>query len=81
MGAVSIEKVFLFFANPQNLPCIMPPANRNEIGGVATYTSGWFREQQVDDVDQLAGVGSEIVTSFRPLPFIPWRTEWIASDY
>jgi ligand-binding SRPBCC domain-containing protein len=30
------------------------------------------------DADPLAGAGSEIVTSFRVLPFLPIRAEWIA---
>jgi ligand-binding SRPBCC domain-containing protein len=38
-----------------------------------------FSEQPaISNSEQLAGVGSEIVPSFRPLPSIPLRTEWIA---
>jgi len=32
----------------------------------------------VPNLDSLAGVGSEIVTSFRPFTFLPFRAEWIA---
>ncbi len=74
----SIEKVFLFFANPQNLPCIMPRQTATKLEALRLIPPAGCREQQVMTVDQLAGVGSEIVTSFRPLPFIPWRAEWIA---
>ena len=31
---VAIEKVFLFFANPNNLPRIMPPETRTEIAAL-----------------------------------------------
>jgi ligand-binding SRPBCC domain-containing protein len=75
----SIEKVFLFFANPHNLPRIMPPKTATELVALRLVPPQLFSEQPaVSNIDQLAGVGSEIVTSFRPLPFIPLRTEWIA---
>src|ERR1700733_286638 len=74
----ALEKVFLFFANPRNLPRIMPPGTATQLAAlrlVPPVVSSW---QPVARLDQLAGMGSEIVTSFRPLPFIPLRTEWIA---
>jgi ligand-binding SRPBCC domain-containing protein len=74
----AIEKVFLFFANPQNLPRIMPPETATQLAAVRLVPPAFSGQKQVANVDQLAGVGSEIVTSFRPLPFIPVRTEWIA---
>jgi len=74
------EQVFLFFANPGNLPRIMPPQTRTEIlrlrivppPGVATD------QATITDLQPFAGVGSEIVTSFRILPFLPFRMRWIA---
>jgi ligand-binding SRPBCC domain-containing protein len=75
----AIEKVFLFFANPQNLPRIMPPKTATELVALRLVPPQVLSEQQmVPDIDQLAGVGSEIVTSFRPVSFIPLRMEWIA---
>ena len=68
-----LEQVFLFFANPNNLPRIMPPASgarllRLELqpppGNVSSLT--------------LAGVGSAIVVSVRVLPFLPFRAPWVA---
>ena len=75
-----VEKVFLFFANPGNLPRIMPPSSGTELrelrlvpppGVDAIRSTG-------TGLPPLAGVGSEIVTSFRLLPFLPFRGEWIA---
>jgi ligand-binding SRPBCC domain-containing protein len=75
-----IERVFLFFTNPDNLPRIMPPQTGTELvrlklvpppgapAGSATAT----------DATPLAGTGSEIVTSFRMVPFLPFRSQWIA---
>jgi len=90
-----LEQVFLFFANPENLPRIMPPASRTRIdalrlvpprsdastrdgslvrgeSGVPARLDGRARPST------LAAVGSEIVTSFRILPSLPFRAQWIA---
>jgi|SRR5579872_61701 len=71
-----VEKVFLFFANPQNLPRIMPP----EIGTnlVELRLVPPPAHTQVGQSNRLAGVTSEIVTSFRVFPFLPARANWIA---
>lgn len=75
-----LEEVFLFFANPGNLPRIMPPSSGTELlevrlvqpPGVDSLTA------TVTDSPPIAGVGSEIVTSFRLLPFLPFRGTWVA---
>jgi len=59
-----VEKVFLFFANPNNLPRIKLAAPPMRPG--------------IANRDGLAGVSSEIVTSFRLFPFLPLRAQWIA---
>jgi ligand-binding SRPBCC domain-containing protein len=78
---VPLERVFLFFSNPGNLPKIMPPESGAEIlrvklvppPGIATENA------TVSDREPLAGAGSEIVASFRVVPFLPLRGEWIAA--
>jgi ligand-binding SRPBCC domain-containing protein len=77
---VLIERVFLFFANPGNLPRIMPPRTGTELVrmklvpplGIALESA------TISDRSLLAGAGSEIVTSFRVFPFLPFRAQWIA---
>jgi ligand-binding SRPBCC domain-containing protein len=70
-----LERVFAFFANPENLPRIMPASscaqlialNRvppPEVAGVSS--------------EKAAGVGSSIVTSFRGFAFLPIRRRWVA---
>ena len=71
-----LERVFVFFSNPENLPRIMPASSRTKLivlnrmpappppPGVAG--------------DKAAGAGSMIVTSFRVSPFLPIRAQWIA---
>jgi ligand-binding SRPBCC domain-containing protein len=78
--AAPLEQVFLFFASPTNLPRIMPPSSGTELlevklvppPGVAPVLS------TVTDRDPVAGVGTEIVTAFRLVPFLPFRGRWIA---
>ena len=74
---IAIEKVFLFFANPNNLPRIMPPGSGTKLAALRLAHPP-DPMAPVPNLDSLAGVGSEIVTSFRPVPFLPFRALWIA---
>jgi ligand-binding SRPBCC domain-containing protein len=71
----ALDRVFLFFANPENLPRIMPPETGTELVRVNLVPP---TGNPVANNTQLAGVGSEIVTSFRPVSFLPLRAQWIA---
>lgn len=77
---VPIEKVFLFFANPKNLPRIMPPETGTELVALKLLPPPTVSTEQpaIANRNLLAGVGSEIVTSFRLLPFLPFRALWVA---
>jgi ligand-binding SRPBCC domain-containing protein len=70
------ERVFAFFSNPENLPLIMPAASGTKIIGLnraaaPSPPAGLSSEKT-------AGVGTTFVTSFRVLPFLPLRRQWIA---
>jgi ligand-binding SRPBCC domain-containing protein len=77
---VATEKVFLFFANPNNLPRIMPRETQTEIAALRLVPPVVVSSEQqaIPGDNSLAGVGSEIVTSFRFFPFLPFRAQWIA---
>jgi ligand-binding SRPBCC domain-containing protein len=77
---VPIERVFLFFANPGNLPRIMPPQSGTELVRVKLVPPPDIPGESatVTDRTPLAGAGSEIVTSFRVVPFLPFRRQWTA---
>ena len=76
-----IEQVFLFFADPENLPRIMPPHTGTELVRLKLVPPSGIAEERttVTDRSLLAGAGSEIVTSFRLIPFLPLRARWTAS--
>jgi hypothetical protein len=77
---VATEKVFLFFANPNNLPRIMPRETGTKLVALrlAPPPPVPIGQQAIPRDDSLAGLGSEIVTSFRLFPFLPLRAQWIA---
>jgi ligand-binding SRPBCC domain-containing protein len=77
---IAVENVFLFFANPTNLPRIMPPETGTELVALRLVPPPIVpdRLQGSANRESLAGVGSEIVTSFRPFPFLPSRAPWTA---
>jgi ligand-binding SRPBCC domain-containing protein len=77
---IPIERVFLFFANPGNLPRIMPPQSGTELVQLKLVPPPGFPEERATVTGEapLAGSGSEIVTSFRLLPFLPFRARWVA---
>jgi ligand-binding SRPBCC domain-containing protein len=81
-----LEQVFLFFANPNNLPKIMPAKTATKIDSMNLISPppnpeekrGSDLRKSVKSVALSAGVGSEIVTSFRVLPYLPIRATWVA---
>lgn len=71
------ERVFNFFANPENLPRIMPAWQKTRIEGAKLTTPS--REQNKDMPHlphAVAGEGSELYVTFRPVPFLPFRIGW-----
>ena len=58
----------------------MPPETGTDLATLQLVPppSGPPGQSATPDRDSLAGVGSEIVTSFRLLPFLPFRAQWIA---
>jgi len=67
-----VEIVFGFFSNPANLPRIMPTASGTRLDRVNLVSPlGTARTDA-------AGVGTTIATSFRIIPFLPFRARWIA---
>ena len=72
-----IERVFLFFTNPENLPRLMPPETATRIDKLQLVPPS-SPSPNLTLSSPIAGVGSEIYTSFRVLPRLPVRATWIA---
>jgi ligand-binding SRPBCC domain-containing protein len=77
---VPVERVFLFFANPTNLPRIMPPSSGAQLARLRVFAPPGIQAASAIVTDQgpVAGVGSEIVVSIRVLPLLPLRIEWVS---
>jgi len=76
----SVEQVFAFFANPENLPRLMPKWQSARIEE-ATFAPTPPRPAStlgVRFVGVAAGPGTRMTISFRPLPFSPIRVPWDA---
>lgn len=73
---IPIERVFLFFANPNNLPRLMPPETATRIDKLLVIPPPSFTD--LPQPGPIAGVGSEIYTSFLVIPGLPFRARWIA---
>jgi ligand-binding SRPBCC domain-containing protein len=75
------EVVFAFFANPNNLPRLMPEGAQTRIEELRIMPAAPRDANTVGARSQLAiaaGVGSEIPLSFRPAPWLPFRLHWLA---
>ena len=75
-----VELVFAFFANPSNLPHLMPPEQKVRVED-ARLKPPPERPLAVDPGRRFrslaAGEGSEILVSFRPVSWIPQRVSWL----
>jgi ligand-binding SRPBCC domain-containing protein len=76
-----VELVFAFFANPTNLPHLMPSKLVTQIED-ARIQPPPPRPVHPDPARRFlsvaAGEGSEIMISFFPIPWIPRRVSWMA---
>ena len=73
-----LEVVFAFFANPQNLPRLMPPWQQARIEQ-ATYTDPPPHPDPTRRIPgPAAGAGTRLTLTFRALPLLPLRLPWDA---
>ena len=76
-----VELVFAFFANPQNLPHLMQPRLETRVED-ARIQPPPARPLAGDPARRFksvaAGVGTEVLISFYPIPWVPRRVSWMA---
>jgi ligand-binding SRPBCC domain-containing protein len=79
--AYPVELVFAFFANPHNLPHLLPrwqSARIEELQLIPPPIRPQAQEAKPRLRSIAAGAGSTITISFRPFPFSPIRLPWEA---
>jgi ligand-binding SRPBCC domain-containing protein len=67
-----VDRVFAFFADPLNLPRLLPAWQDAHIDSLELQTP------QGGSKSHAAGRGSRILLSFRPVPLSPIRLRWLA---
>jgi ligand-binding SRPBCC domain-containing protein len=67
------EAVFAFFANPENLPVLMPKWQKARLEQVAIMPP-----PRANTTTAMAGTGSRVTLSFRPFRGAPFRVRWEA---
>ena len=76
-----VELVFAFFANPANLPHLMPPRLKTRVEDVRMFAPP-PRPVAEDPARRFlsvaAGAGTEILISFLPIAWAPRRLSWMA---
>jgi ligand-binding SRPBCC domain-containing protein len=75
-----LERVFDFFANPENLPLLMPSWQKARIDSASILAPPPPPRPPSDAAlnSKTAGAGSKLSLSFRPLPLLPFRLSWDA---
>jgi ligand-binding SRPBCC domain-containing protein len=72
-----VELVFAFFANPENLPRLMPRWQKVRIEE-AIFAAPPIQSPSVRSKSIAAGKGTCITLSFKPFPYAPLRVPWEA---
>ncbi len=76
-----VELVFAFFANPANLPHLMPKWQQAKVESsrlIPPPPRPVAPDPALRFQSPAAGEGSEMEISFRPVPKLPFRVGWIA---
>jgi ligand-binding SRPBCC domain-containing protein len=76
-----VELVFAFFANPGNLPHLMPKWQKAKVESsrvIPPPPRPLAPDPELRFQSPAAGEGSEMIISFRPLPGFPFRIGWLA---
>lgn len=75
---VLLPKVFAFFADPHNLPRIMPPSQGAKILKLNLAPPRIPEGVPLRGLERMAGAGTEVTFKFRAIPYIPVHERWTA---
>jgi len=76
--AASLPRVFAFFADPRNLPRIMPPSQGARLLTLNLVRPRFPAGETPPGAECMAGVGTEIIFKFRAIPHVPLHEKWTA---
>lgn len=77
----TVDLVFAFFANPNNLPLLTPESMKmtiDELNLAPAPPNPLITETQLAQQEIAAGAGTRMKISFRPVGFLPMRVSWVA---
>ena len=72
-----VERVFAFFADPHNLPRIMPPALGTKLVKLSLVPPRFPAGQVPPGTLRMAGAGTEMTVAFRVIPYMPIHERWL----
>ena len=76
--AAPLPGVFAFFADPRNLPRLMPPKQGAKLVKLKLVPPRFPAHTTPPDAELMAGVGTVIVFKFRAIPHLPMHEKWMA---
>jgi ligand-binding SRPBCC domain-containing protein len=77
----TVDLLFGFFANPNNLPLLMPQTMRmriDELDLVPAPPNPMITGTELVRQEIAAGAGTRMKISFRPVSYVPMRVSWVA---
>jgi ligand-binding SRPBCC domain-containing protein len=77
--AAPLDRVFAFFADPHNLPRIMPPGLGTKLVKLNLVPPRFSAGQVPQGTLRMAGTGTEITVAFRVIPYLPVHERWIVN--
>src|ERR1035438_3003560 len=76
--AAPLPRVLAFFADPANLPRIMPPSQGASLVKLNLVPAHFPAGEIPPGAERMAGVGTEIIFKFRAIPHLPIHERWTA---
>ncbi|MFI5116016.1 MAG: SRPBCC family protein [Terriglobales bacterium] len=76
--AAPLPRVFAFFADPRNLPRILPASQGARLLKLNLVRPRFPTGETPPGAEQMAGVGTEIIFKFRAIPYVPLHEKWTA---
>jgi ligand-binding SRPBCC domain-containing protein len=74
--AAPLPQVFAFFADPRNLPRIMPPGLGTRLETVKVVPPRFLAGETPADAEPMAAAGTEMTVAFKVIPYVPMHERW-----